>query len=188
MKALLVVDTQNDFMPGGALAVTDGDKIVPIIKAIRDKFDKVYYTMDWHPTGHCSFAPNGPWPVHCVQGGPGAQLHKDLGIDHSREVDKVFYKGFDIGIDSYSGFIDEKKNSTGLADKLRGDEVTDVYVCGLATDVCVKATAIDGVTEGFNIFLVKDACRAVNVQPGDGDAAIEAMKAAGVKVTTSAEV
>lgn len=187
MKALIVVDAQNDFMPGGALAVTDGDKIVPVIKAMRDKFDKVYYTMDSHPRNHCSFAPKGPWPQHCVVGDPGWQIHEDLEVGGG--APNVVEKGGNPDVDSYSGFMDnDKQTKTGLGGILRDAGVTDIYVCGLATDYCVKATALDGITEGFKVFLVRDACRAVNVQPGDEEAAIKEMEAGNVKVVTSAEV
>ena len=158
MKALIVVDVQNDFVPGGALAVPEGDRVVPLCNALANSFDLVVATQDWHPADHGSFAANHPgrkvgevidlqglqqilWPVHCVQNTPGAQFVH--GLDTSRFA-RIFQKGTDPAIDSYSGFFDNgHRRSTGLGDYLRSNNVTDVYVCGLATDYCVKFTALD---------------------------------------------
>ena len=169
MKALIIVDVQNDFCPGGALPVPEGDRVVEVINRIQPGFDLVVATQDWHPADHGSFAANHPgrrpgeqielaglpqilWPVHCVQGTPGAELHP--GLDRSR-IARVFRKGTDPSVDSYSGFFDNgRRASTGLGEYLKDQGVTDVYVCGLATDYCVKATALDAVASG-----VQDAPR-----------------------------
>ena len=178
-KALIIVDCQNDFMPGGALAVPEGDKIVPIINQIQDKFDVIIATKDWHPEGHCSFKEQGgPWPIHCIQGTVGAELHKDIGQAHY-----VVEKGVDLDVDSYSGFYDnEKKKSTGLTAILEGTGIYEVYICGLALDYCVKFTALDAVSEGFKATVIFEATKAVNVNPGDGFKAIGDMVEAGVRV------
>jgi nicotinamidase/pyrazinamidase len=195
MKALIIVDVQNDFCPGGALPVPEGDSVVGIINRIQPEFDLVVATQDWHPANHGSFAANHPgrrpgeqidlaglpqilWPVHCVQDTPGAELHPRLG--RSR-ITRVFPKGTDPSVDSYSGFFDNgRRSSTGLGEYLNQQGVTDVYVCGLATDYCVKATALDAVGLGFKTFLIEDACRGVELQPGDVQRAIEEMRGQGV--------
>lgn len=200
MNALILVDIQNDFLPGGALAVPEGDAVIPICNSIRDRFDLVVATQDWHPRDHGSFAANHPghavgetidlnglkqilWPVHCVQNSPGAEFAKDLRM---LPTDRVFQKGTDPGIDSYSGFFDNgHRKSTGLDDYLKSKSVTDVFVAGLATDYCVKFTALDARSLGYRVHLIVDACRGVNLQPGDVDAAIEDMRKAGVIVTKS---
>lgn len=200
MNALIFVDIQNDFLPGGALAVPEGDQVIPVCNAIRDRFDLVVATQDWHPRDHGSFAANHPghsvgqtinlnglkqilWPVHCVRNTPGAQFAKDLRL---LPTDRIFQKGTDPAIDSYSGFFDNgHRKSTGLDAFLKSKSVTDVFVAGLATDYCVKFTALDARTLGYNVHLVVDACRGVNLQPGDVDAAIEEMRRAGVIFTTS---
>ena len=197
MKALIIVDVQNDFCPGGALAVSEGDRVVEVINRLQPGFDLVVATQDWHPADHCSFAANHPgrspgerielaglpqilWPVHCVQGTPGAELHP--GLDRSR-IARVFRKGTDPNVDSYSGFFDNgRRASTGLGEYLKGRGVTDVYVCGLATDYCVKATALDTVGLGFKTHLLVDGCRGVELQPGDIQRAIEEMREQGVIV------
>jgi nicotinamidase/pyrazinamidase len=202
MKALILVDIQNDFYPGGSLAVPDGDSIVPVVNRLQKKFDLVVATQDWHPRGHGSFAsthgkpvyesillhgaPQTLWPDHCVQGTPGAELV--AGLDKAR-IARVFQKGTDPAIDSYSGFLDaDHKNSTGLADYLRAQSVTTIYIAGLATDYCVKYTALDAAHLGFRTHVIADACRGVNLQPGDSDAALAAMKAAGVKIIRSISI
>lgn len=197
MKALIVVDVQNDFMPGGALPVTDGDKIVPVINGIRDQFDTVVFTQDWHPAGHCSFKGNdcalnkapGIWPVHCVQGTPGAELHKDLVVE---EWDLRIRKGTFTSVDSYSGFFDnERVEATDLHDKLQDLGVTELFICGLATDYCVKFTAIDAaefkILKGpaYNVTVLLNACRGVNVSPKDVEDAVRSMRHAGVKVSST---
>jgi nicotinamidase/pyrazinamidase len=195
MKALVIVDVQNDFCPGGALPVPEGDQVVPIINRLQPEFDLVLATQDWHPADHGSFAANHPggrpgeqielaglsqilWPVHCVQNTPGAELH--AGLDRSRIV-RVFRKGMDPNVDSYSGFFDNgRRASTGLDDYLKGRGVSDVYVCGLATDYCVKFTALDAVGLGFKTHLVEDACRGVELREGDVRRAIQQMREQGV--------
>ncbi len=199
-KALILVDLQNDFCPGGALAVSEGDHTIGVANEVASKFELVIATQDWHPADHGSFAANHEghqpydsidlnglqqvlWPVHCVQGSDGAKFHKDLDM---APVTKVVQKGTDSGIDSYSGFFDNgHRKSTGLADHLRASNVEEVFVLGLATDYCVKFTALDAVAEGFRVTLIEDGCRGVNLAPGDADAAIEEMRAAGVTITTS---
>jgi nicotinamidase/pyrazinamidase len=203
MKALIIVDVQNDFCPGGALAVPEGDSIVPVINELQQRFDLVVATQDWHPAEHLSFAANHPgksigelielngqpqvlWPVHCVQGTTGADLRG--GLDRDR-IACVFPKGDDPAIDSYSGFFDnDHQTSTGLSSYLKDHGVHQVYVCGLATDYCVKFTALDAQQLGFETFLVEDASRGVNLQPQDVAQAVQEMRVAGVQVVQSSEV
>lgn len=203
MNALLLVDIQNDFLPGGALAVPGGDEILPVVRRLHDHFDLIIATQDWHPANHGSFAANHPgkspgeridlhglpqilWPVHCVQGTRGA----DFALSLPREKwARVFPKGTDSTIDSYSGFFDNgHRRATGLGDYLREQGVTDVYVAGLATDYCVKFTALDAVKLGFRTTFIEDACRGVNLQPGDVRQAIDEMRAAGIRVLKSTEL
>jgi nicotinamidase/pyrazinamidase len=203
MKALILVDIQNDFLPGGALAVPNGGAVIPIVNKILPVFPLVVATQDWHPSIHGSFAANHPgkkvfeqidlnglpqtlWPVHCVQNTPGAALATDLRQDR---IARVFQKGTDAGIDSYSGLFDNgHRKSTGLGEWLKQQRVTDVFVCGLATDYCVKFTALDAVQLGFKTYLIEDASRGVNLHPNDVQKAIEEMKAAGVNVCDSQTV
>ena len=198
MKALIIVDIQNDFLPGGALAVPEGDKTIDLANRLMSHFDLVVATQDFHPAGHGSFAPavdkigqmiklNGLdqilWPVHCVQGTTGAEFAEDLNM---AAVDQVIQKGTDPGIDSYSGFFDNgKRQATGMDDYLKRKGVDEVFVIGLATDYCVKFTALDAVDCGYKTTLIEDAARGVNLQPGDVDKAIEEMKAAGITVVNS---
>lgn len=197
MRALIVVDLQNDFLPGGALAVSRGDEVVAPINALMPAFDLVFATQDWHPASHGSFAANhvgrSPgevidlnglpqilWPVHCVQNTPGASFASGLDVQH---FDDVFRKGADPAVDSYSGLFDNgRRHSTGLADALRARGVREMHVCGLATDYCVKFTALDALREGFAVTLIVAASRGVNLQPGDVDAAIEQMRSAGIRI------
>ncbi|NGO40594.1 bifunctional nicotinamidase/pyrazinamidase [Limisphaera ngatamarikiensis] len=203
MRCLLLVDLQNDFLPGGALPVPEGDAVIPVVNRLQPGFDLVVATQDWHPPNHGSFAVNHPgrrvgevvdldglpqvlWPVHCVQFTPGAEFAP--GLDTSRIV-HVVRKGTDPRIDSYSGFFDNgKRRSTGLADFLRQQGVREVYVAGLATDYCVKATALDAVQLGFATRVITDACRGVNLQPGDVDRALAEMARAGVRLVRSDEL
>jgi nicotinamidase/pyrazinamidase len=203
MNALLLIDLQNDFLPGGALAVPHGDEVLALANRLQDRFECVVATQDWHPANHGSFAANHPgkqpgdmielggvlqvlWPAHCVQGTRGAELA--AGLSTSR-IARIFRKGTEALIDSYSGFFDNgHRRGTGLAEFCRERGVTDVYVMGLATDYCVKFTALDARVLGLRAFLVADACRGVNLAPGDVAAAVDEMQKAGVKVVTSADV
>ena len=203
MNALILVDIQNDFVPGGALAVPDGDKIVPVCNQLMRSFDLVVATQDWHPKTHASFAANHAgrsvgevidlhglpqvlWPVHCVQNTPGADFAPGLRTD---QFTRIFQKGTDPEIDSYSGFFDNgHRKSTGLGDYLKSQKVTDVYVCGLATDYCVKFTALDAYQLGMKVHLVEDACRGVNLKPGDVDRAVEEMSGKGIEIISSSSV
>lgn len=203
MNALILVDIQNDFCPGGALEVRDGDQVVDTANRLASAFDLVVATQDWHPRDHGSFAANHDgrepyqvidlhglsqvlWPVHCVQGSPGAAFHPRLATD---EIDRVFQKGTDATVDSYSGFFDNgRRKATGLGDFLRERKVDAVYVLGLATDYCVKFTAIDACSEGFATYLVEDGCRGVGLGPTDIDDAIDEMRAAGAVIVQSTDV
>lgn len=202
-KALILVDIQNDFIPGGSLAVAHGDEVVPVANRMEGKFDLVVATQDWHPANHGSFASNQDshkpgdviqlaglpqvlWPDHCVQGSHGAEFHRDLDMT---KVARVFRKGTDPSIDSYSGFFDNgHKRATGLGDYLRDEQVTDVYVLGIATDYCVKFTALDAAQLGFTTHLIEDGCRGVELHSGDIAKAIDEMRNAGVDITNSGEV
>jgi len=173
--ALIVVDVQNDFCPGGALAVLGGEGVVRVINPLQMKFDKLYFTRDWHPQDHCSFSDEPAftdmsWPVHCVQDSPGAEFHGDL---HVPSDATIISKGTDPDLEAYSGFQD-----TDLAAQLRAEGVTRVFVAGLATDYCVKATALDAHNAGFETILVEDGCRGV----GDdtAKAALAEMRQAGI--------
>ncbi|HYG35637.1 MAG TPA: bifunctional nicotinamidase/pyrazinamidase [Clostridia bacterium] len=203
MRALILVDIQNDFLPGGALAVPEGDVIIPVVRRLQAAFPLVVATQDWHPADHGSFAANHPgkrvfeqtdlnglpqtlWPMHCVQGTQGAALAPSL--DHQR-ITHIIPKGTDPGIDSYSGFFDNgHRKATGLAEWLKSRDVKEVYVCGLATDYCVKFTALDAVALGFKTHLIEDACRGVNLSPNDAKHAVEEMARAGVKVVQSHQI
>ena len=200
MKTLILVDIQNDFVPGGALPVPRGDAIVPVWNRIQANFELVVATQDWHPANHGSFAARHPgktpgdvielnglqqilWPVHCVQHPPGADFV--AGLETGR-VQRVFQKGTDPGIDSYSGFFDNgHRKATGLRDYLKSKQVTDVYVAGLATDYCVKFTALDARQLGFNTYLVLDATAGVDLRPGDVKAAIDEMRRMGISIIDS---
>jgi len=176
--ALVVVDVQNDFCPGGALAVPDGDAVVGVINRLMPLFSIVFATQDYHPPGHSSFVEQGgPWPVHCVQGTPGAEFHPNL--DTSR-FDEVFQKGTDPATDGYSGFA-----GTDLADRLWARGAKRVFVCGLATDYCVRATVLEAIGNGFEAVVITDAIRAVNIEPDDGAAAERDMAAGGATLITA---
>ncbi len=175
MDALLVVDVQNDFCPGGALAVPDGDAVVPEVNRLAGEFDLVVATRDWHPPDHRSFAAQGgPWPVHCVRGTAGAQLRPDLDRD---AVELLIDKGQTPDEEGYSAF-----EHTDLERELRERGVETVHVAGLALDYCVKATALDARRAGFAVIVHREATRAVDVRPGDGDRAVAELRAAGVTV------
>jgi nicotinamidase/pyrazinamidase len=175
MKALIVVDLQNDFCPGGALAVADGDAVVEPINEMARQSPFVVATRDWHPVDHGSFAAQGgPWPEHCVSGTSGAELHP--GIDGSL-IDAIVDKGQAADQEGYSGF-----EGTGLEGLLREREVDEVDVVGLALDYCVKATALDARRAGLDVTVHRGATRAVEVEPGDAERAVQELRAAGVKV------
>jgi nicotinamidase/pyrazinamidase len=203
MKALIIVDIQNDFLPGGALAVNQGDKIIPIVNRLIPKFELVIATQDWHPANHGSFASNHAgkkpgesinlfglnqilWPDHCVQNTFGASFSADL---DTRSITRVFQKGTDQRVDSYSGFYDNgKKKDTGLSQFLKDRNVDEVYIVGLATDYCVKYTAIDAAELGFQTFVIADATRAVNLQKDDGEQALKEMLIKGISVIDSSSI
>jgi nicotinamidase/pyrazinamidase len=200
VKALIIVDLQNDFVPGGALPVPEGNEVVTVVNRLVQLFDLVVATQDWHPPGHGSFAANHPgkkpgeivdlnglkqilWPVHCVQQTPGAAFLS--GFDRSRVV-QVFHKGTDPGIDSYSGFYDNAhRKSTGLGEYLKERRAEEIYLAGLATDYCVKFSAMDAVALGFKTHVIADACRGVNLNPGDVEQALADIQNAGVTLMQS---
>ncbi len=198
MKTLIIVDAQIDFMPGGALEVKEGDKIIPVINTIMSQFGLVIATQDWHPPHHKSFAVNHPekkefevidlngleqklWPPHCVQGTKGAEFHPDL---KSGPIEAVFRKGMDPEIDSYSGFYDNgHKKSTGLAGYLKEKGASELYFCGLAADICVYFSLIDALKEGFQATLIEDA--AVPLIPEEFSKIKENILAKGGKIISS---
>ena len=193
MKALIVVDIQNDFCPGGSLAVADGDKIVPLVNSLMDKVNLVVGTQDWHPANHRSFAVNNilppfgviqvMWPVHCVRGTNGAEFHADL---NSSRFDCIIQKGTDFEVDSYSGFQDNKQGaSTGLHEYLTEKGVTELLVVGLATDYCVRCTVLDALAFGYRTRVVLDACKGVEQKAGDVVAAVSEMRLKGAIIDHS---
>jgi len=202
MKALLIVDIQYDFCPGGALAVPDGDKIIPTVNQLIDHFDVIVQTQDWHPEGHSSFASSHEgkepfdtvemdygtqvlWPDHCVQGSKGAEFHEDLNTLKSQVIIR---KGFRRMIDSYSTFFEnDQKTATGLTGYLKQRGITDLYTVGLATDFCVKWSILDGIDEGFNMHIVEDAVKGIDLN-GSLDEAWDEMKKKGVKITLSKDI
>jgi nicotinamidase/pyrazinamidase len=202
-RALILVDLQNDFLPGGALAVPDGDQVIPVANLMQERFTLIVATQDWHPPGHGSFASAHPgrqpgdridlnglpqilWPDHCIQRTEGAALAPAL---RTERIAAVFQKGTDPGVDSYSGFFDNgHRHATGLGDWLSAKGVAEVYILGLATDYCVKLTALDAARLGHVVYLVEDGCRGVDVCPGDVEAAIREMQAAGVTAVRSQDV
>lgn len=203
MDALILVDLQNDFLPGGALGVPEGDQVIPVANRVQEYFDLVIATADWHPPGHGSFASAHPgreagdvielsglsqvlWPDHCVQHSEGAEFPPVL---HTAKIAKVIHKGMDPGIDSYSGFFDNgRKNATGLDEYLRERGIDTIYVMGLATDYCVKYTALDAVSLGYETWLIEDGCRGVEVALGDIERALGEMAVAGVHVVKSQDL
>jgi nicotinamidase/pyrazinamidase len=202
-EALIIVDVQNDFLPRGALAVQDGDQVIPIINQLQKEFQFIVATQDFHPLNHGSFVTNYPgkkigefvilgglnqilWPEHCVQGTLGSEFHQDLNQDKWKAI---FQKGKNPEIDSYSGFFDNaRKSSTGLGDFLMKEGIKKVYITGLALDYCVKYTAMDSHSLGFETFVIVDATRAVNIDPMDGDFAIEEMAKIGIKIISSQQI
>ncbi|MDK1377713.1 MULTISPECIES: bifunctional nicotinamidase/pyrazinamidase [unclassified Sinorhizobium] len=195
-EALIVIDVQNDFCPGGALAVAGGDEIVPIVNRLIQQSAHVVLTQDWHPAGHSSFASSHPgktpfatvtmpygdqtlWPDHCVQGSPGAEFHPDL---EWTTAELVVRKGFRSEIDSYSAFFEnDHRTPTGLAGYLRERGISKVSLCGLATDFCVAFSALDAVAQGFSTSVVLDACRGIDLN-GSLAAMTGRMRDAGVKL------
>jgi nicotinamidase/pyrazinamidase len=183
--ALIVVDVQRDFCPGGSLPVRDGDSIIPavndLVRAFSEKALPVFYTRDWHPKHHCSFKERGgPWPPHCVQGTRGAAFHPSLLVAKGSEV---ISKATSPDEDAYSGF-----QGTDLEGRLRDLRVDRVYVVGLATDYCVKNTVLDGAEKGFETYVVTDCVRGVDVRPTDSAKALRAMSSRGAKKTSAAGV
>jgi nicotinamidase/pyrazinamidase len=202
MRALVLVDLQYDFCPGGALAVPRGDETIAVALRLMPHFETVVATQDWHPRDHGSFAANNPgtkpgqviqlhglsqvlWPVHCVQGTRGAELHDALPKDKLH----IFQKGTDATVDSYSGFFDNgHRKATGLGAWLGERGIRQLYVLGLATDYCVKFTTLDARELGLDVWLVEDGCRAVDLSAGDGERAIAAMRDAGATIVHSGAI
>jgi nicotinamidase/pyrazinamidase len=175
-SAVICVDVQNDFLPGGSLAVSNGDAVIPeLVNAILNISPEwVICTRDWHPADHCSFKENGGiWPTHCVKGTHGAMVATEL----TNLAEVMISKGMYADKEAYSGF-----DGTRLNQLLTVLEIEEVYIGGLATDYCVSATVLDSLENGFKTFVIEDACRAVNVNPGDGEVALDAMKLAGAKI------
>jgi nicotinamidase/pyrazinamidase len=203
MKALVIVDLQNDFLSGGALPVPHGDEVIPLANELQSCFELVVATQDWHPADHGSFAANHPgkkpgdrimlngieqilWPVHCVQNTPGAQFAASF---DTKRIGRVFQKGTDPKIDSYSAFFDNAhRRSTGLGDYLKERSVTDIYLAGLALDYCVKYSVLDAQQLGFNAHVIADACRGIALDPGDLDRALDEMKRAGATLLESRSI
>lgn len=197
MNCLLLIDIQNDFLPGGNLAVPNGNDVIPVANELMPLFPLVIATQDWHPADHGSFASNHDgknvgeitqldgveqilWPEHCVQGTTGAEFASEL--NHAG-IHEVVQKGTDVNVDSYSGFFDNQhRNKTRLEALLLKYNVAQVFIVGLATDYCVKFTALDAVSLGFNPIVVEDGCRGVNIHPGDVQAALDHLRAEGVQV------
>lgn len=203
MDALLIVDVQNDFLPGGSLPVPEGDKIIPVINALQPRFKHTIATKDWHPANHGSFASNHPghqvgevitlngleqilWPDHCVKGSPGAEFSPLL---NQGLIQKVIFKGSDPAVDSYSAFFDNgRRIQTELHNYLRIKGIKRLYVTGLAADVCVYFTVKDALELGYETFLITDATKGVNLQPDDTEKAFEDMKNRGAKLIRSEEI
>lgn len=203
-SALLIIDIQNDFCAGGALAVKDADSIIPLVNQLIQYFDSkekfIVATKDWHPLNHKSFAMNSSkkvgelgklnglpqifWPVHCVQGSEGSQFHKEL-----LDIQNVIYKGENPLVDSYSGFYDnDRLYKTDLDDVLKKNKIKTLYVTGLATDYCVKFTVLDALSLGYEVYLVEAAIKGVNLAPEDSNNAIEEMVNAGAKLIKDSEL
>lgn len=203
MEALIIVDVQNDFLPGGSLEVKDGNQIIPTINELQNRFDFIVATQDWHPENHGSFAANNPrknigemielngvqqilWPVHCVQNSKGSDFHKDL---TRKNWTAVFQKGTNTMVDSYSGFYDNnKQGDTGLGNFLKENEISKVFICGLAADYCVKFTVMDALELGFKTYLITDATKAVNLREGDFERSLDEVKNAGANLVTAKQV
>lgn len=199
-RVLIVVDVQNDFCPGGALQIKDGDSTIPLINRIMDRFDLVVATQDWHPQNQVSFASNNPgkniydqinisgiaqtlWPDHCIQGTKGAEFHDDLDLS---KFSLILRKGMNPLVDSYSAFIENDRNTeTGLAGYLKALKVREIFICGLATDYCVYYSAMDSLRYGFRCNVIIDATRGVDLPEGSIDAVVSEMKNKGISVISS---
>ncbi len=199
-SALIIIDLQNDFCPGGALAVPEGDEIIPLINKLSKKFKRVVATQDWHPTDHISFAANHPkkkeydliehkgieqvlWPKHCVSGTKGAEFHPDLNTEN---VDLILRKGTNPEIDSYSAFQEnDKKTITGLEGYLKNLNVRQTYFCGLALDYCVFYSAMDSIKIGFETYVIIDGTRGIDSPKGNIDESLTVMKEKGIKIIDS---
>ena len=200
MNGLIIVDLQNDFLPGGALPVPRGDEVIPLANELQSRFELIVATQDWHPANHGSFAVNHPgkkpgdrimlngieqilWPVHCVQNTPGAEFVASF---DTKRIGRIFQKGTDPKIDSYSAFFDNAhRRSTGLSDYLKERFVTDVYLVGLALDYCVKYSVLDAQQLGFNAQVIVDGSRGIALDPGDLDRVLDEMKRAGATLLKS---
>jgi nicotinamidase/pyrazinamidase len=202
MTALLLIDIQNDFLHGGSLEVKDGNEIIPIANAMMERFDRIIATQDWHPANHGSFASQHPenafevidlnglpqvlWPDHCIQGSFGAEFHVEL---NTARIDTIVQKGTDPTVDSYSGFADNgERIETQLHQHLQETGVDTLYVCGLATDYCVKFTVLDALKRGYTVWLIVDGCRGVNQHIHDSQQAIQEMENAGAQIIASVDV
>lgn len=203
-SALLLVDIQKDFTTGGALEVKNGDSIVPVANTLIDLFEEnnqlVIATKDWHPLNHKSFAINSCknvgdfgelnglpqvfWPIHCVQDSEGSKFHEDL-----KEVNNIIYKGQNIDVDSYSAFFDNGKiYETNLNDLLKLNEIKTLYIMGLATDYCVKYTVIDAIDLGYEVYLIEDGIKGVNLNTNDSQKAIDEMCSRGARLINSSKI
>ncbi len=203
MTALLIVDLQNDFLPGGALGVKDGDKVLPIVNnLLKHPFNAILATKDWHPSDHGSFAANHGkkvnetidlnglkqilWPVHCVQGTKGAEFSKEWNYS---KVEKVFLKGTEKNVDSYSAFFDNgHQHSTGLHEFLQSQGLKEIYIAGLTTEYCVKYSVLDALKLNYIVYVVIDACKPVNLSPYDGELAVQEMLQAGAHIMYSIDL
>jgi len=203
MNALIIVDLQNDFLPGGALAVPHGNEVIPLANELQQRFELVLATQDWHPPNHGSFAANHLgkkpgdrimldgieqilWPVHCVQNTRGAEFAPSFSTSR---IAHVFHKGVERNIDSYSTFFDNAhRRETGLADYLKKRSVKDIYLMGLALDYCVKYSTLDALQLGLNTHVILDGCRGIDLEPGDVDHALDEMKRAGAVLLQSSDL
>jgi nicotinamidase/pyrazinamidase len=203
MKALIIVDLQNDFLPGGALPVPHGNEVIPLANELQRQFDLVVATKDWHPPDHGSFAANHPgkktgdrvmldgieqilWPVHCVQNTRGAEFAHSF---NTSRIAHVFHKGVERNIDSYSTFFDNAhRRHTGLADYLKERSIKDIYLMGLALDYCVKYSTLDARQLGLNTHVILDGCRGIELEPGDVGRALDEMKRVGAVLLQSSEL
>ena len=204
-QALLAIDLQYDFLPGGSLAVNQGDQIIPIVNKLLKKFDFIVFTQDFHPSNHISFASQHPeksvfeeiqlngqkqmlWPDHCVQNTHGAEIHADVMFNQIKGSFYIFKKGMDRNVDSYSAFFDnDHQSSTGLAEFLKQKKISEVFLCGLATDFCVAWSAEDAVIQGFNTNIIIDACRGINSLEQITNL-LNRLKKEGIKIITSKEI